>query len=38
MTALLKDALHPNLVQTLENTPRSSMAGRSRTSRTAAIR
>src|SRR5467141_1536408 len=38
MTALLKEALAPNLVQTLEARPPSSMAGRSPTSRTAATR
>jgi len=38
MTVLLKDALKPNLVQTWRTIPPSSMAGRSRTSRTAAIR
>ena len=38
MTVLLKDALAPNLVQTLENNPPSSTAGRSPTSRTAATR
>jgi len=35
---LLRDALAPNLVQTLENTRRSSTAARSATSRTAATR
>ena len=38
MAALLKDAIKPNLVQTLENNPASSTAARSPTSRTAAIR
>ena len=36
MTALLKDALDPNLVQTLEHNPPSSTAGRSPTLPTAA--
>jgi formate--tetrahydrofolate ligase len=38
MAVLLKDALAPNLVQTLENNPASCTAGRSPTSRTAATR
>ena len=38
MTVLLKDALAPNLVQTLENNRPSSTAARSPTSRTAATR
>jgi formate--tetrahydrofolate ligase len=38
MTALLKDAIAPNLVQTLEGTPPSSTAARSPTSRMAATR
>jgi formate--tetrahydrofolate ligase len=38
MTVLLKDALSPNLVQTLENNPAFIMAVRSPTSRTAATR
>jgi formate--tetrahydrofolate ligase len=36
MAALLKDALKPNLVQTLEKTPPLCTGGHSRTSRTAA--
>jgi formate--tetrahydrofolate ligase len=38
MTVLLKDALQPNLVQTLENNPPSFTAARSPTSRTDATR
>jgi formate--tetrahydrofolate ligase len=38
MTVLLKDAMQPNLVQTLENNPAFVMAGPSPTSRTAATR
>ena len=38
MAALLKDAILPNLVQTLEGTPRSFTAARSATSRKAPIR
>ena len=38
MAVILKDAIKPNLVQTLEGSPRSSTAGPSRTSRTATTR
>ena len=38
MTVLLKDAIKPNLVQTLEGQPASCTAGRSRTSPTATTR
>ena len=38
MTVLLKDAIKPNLIQTLEGQPCFMHAGRSRTSRTATTR